>query len=170
MKKWSILIFLVAMILNGCGNNSIKIETDHLDTQTKEVTSSHVFTDGEHIFWSTKRVGDNIVFTVELAPTWKTYSQYNQNFMGPLPTIISFDSSDAFELVGSTEESMVKMKFDKEANEELAYFEGKGSFTQKIKINSGEKFVVSGNINYMTCNQHGCEPPTDYPFSIEVTP
>ena len=154
----------------SCGSNNQTSESTDTKSNLENVQSSHVFTEGEHIFWSAKQVGESLVFTVELAPTWMTYSQYNQNFMGPLPTMISFDDNNAYELVGSVEESMVKMKFDKEANEELAYFEEIGTFTQKIKINSGEKFVVSGNINYMTCNQHGCEPPTDYSFEIEITP
>jgi thiol:disulfide interchange protein DsbD len=133
-------------------------------------SSAHQFEDGEHIFWSSKFENNELIFTVELAPEWMTYSQYNQNVMGPLPTLFSFENNDAYELIGSVEESMVKMKHDKEANEELAYFEKIGVFTQKIKINSGEKFVVKGNINFMTCNQHGCEPPKDYSFEIEIVP
>lgn len=137
---------------------------------TEEMETAHQFAPGENIFWTAKFEANAVVFTVELAPTWMTYSQYNSNFIGPLPTIFSFEESESYELIGSVEESLVKMKFDKEAEEELTYFEGKGIFTQKIKIKTGEKFVLKGNINFMTCNQHGCEPPADYPFEIEITP
>jgi thiol:disulfide interchange protein DsbD len=152
----------------SCGSSEHKVIAQNEVVTDQE--KNHVFAPGEHIFWSYQFKDNILTFTVELAPTWMTYSQYNENFMGPLPTIFSFDSNDAYELVGGVDEALVKMKFDKEANEELTYFENKGIFTQKIKIKTGEKFVLKGNINFMTCNQHGCEPPADYPFEIEITP
>lgn len=169
MKAKLILFVSLFITFLSC---SVDVETkrESANTQEEKIESNHQFEQGEHIYWSTERKADELIFTVELAPTWMTYSQYNQNLMGPLPTLFFFEPNDHYELVGSVEESMVKMKHDKEANEELAYFEKVGRFTQKIKVISGEKFVIKGNINFMTCNQNGCEPPTDYPFEIEIIP
>ena len=167
---WKLIcISLCCLILSACNSTVEKKDTVD-DRNTVVPGSAHQFTEGEHIFWTSKFENNELVFTVELGPEWMTYSQFNQNIMGPLPTLFTFENSDAFELIGSVEESMVKMKHDKEANEELAYFEKVGVFKQKIKINSGEKFVVKGNVNFMTCNQYGCEPPADYSFEIEIVP
>lgn len=166
-KKLTFLIITV-LCFSSCGSsNTIEINTtSEVPTQEK----GHQFEPGENIYWTSKYEDDELIFIVELAPTWMTYSQYNSNFIGPLPTIFTFEESEHYELIDGVEESLVKMKFDKEANEELTYFEGKGIFTQKIKIKTGEKFVLKGNVNFMTCNQHGCEPPSDHPFEIEITP
>lgn len=168
MHKKLPFLFAIILWLSSCGsNNKVEIITTSDDTPQEK---AHQFAAGEHIYWSSGYENNVLTFTVELAPTWMTYSQYNSNFIGPLPTIFSFEPSENYELIDGVNESLVKLKFDKEANEELTYFEGKGIFKQKIKIKSGEKFVVKGNINFMTCNQNGCEPPADYPFEIEITP
>jgi hypothetical protein len=164
------IFILLPLVLGFSSCRNAESDTATSDEVVPEQVKGHVFEDGEHIFWSSNYQDEVVTFTVELAPTWMTYSQYNENFMGPLPTIFSFEPSSHYELIGGVDEALVKMKFDKEANEELTYFEGKGIFTQKIKIKSGEKFVLKGNINFMTCSQHGCEPPADHAFEIEITP
>ncbi len=169
MHKKLVFIILSIWLLSSCSSPQQEIVSNEeivIETQG----NSHIFEKGEHVFWSNSFKNNILTFTIELAPTWKTYSQYNKNFIGPLPTIFTFEASDNYELDGEMEEVYVKSMFDKEANQELSYFEGKGVFTQKIKIKSGKKFVLKGNINFMTCNEKGCEPPSDYPFEIEITP
>ena len=168
MNKKLPIILVIFLWICSCGNNNSVEITSSVITEPQE--KGHQFAPDEHIFWSHKFNDNILTFTVELAPTWMTYSQYNSNFIGPLPTLFTFEGSENYELVGGVDESLAKLKFDEEANEELTYFEGKGIFTQKIKVKTGEKFVVKGSINFMTCNQNGCEPPADYPFEIEITP
>lgn len=167
LKKLPFILIMTCWI-SSCESPSEELTSSNMEFEEQQ--AAHQFEEGEHIYWSSNYQNEIVTFTVELAPTWMTYSQYNNNFIGPLPTVFTFEPSSDYELIGGVDESLVKLKFDKEANEELTYFEGKGLFFQKIKLKTGEKFVLRGNINFMTCNQHGCEPPSDHPFEIEITP
>jgi hypothetical protein len=44
------------------------------------------------------------------------------------------------------------------------------NFVQKIKPKTNEKILLKGKVNYMLCNDIGCDPPVDYDFEIEINP
>lgn len=90
--------------------------------------------------------------------------------MGPLPTLISFEENEAYDIVGDIQEEGLKTKFDEESEGEIGYFKDLAIFKQKIKVNSGEEFVLKGNVNYMICNATKCLPPTDYNFELTIKP
>jgi hypothetical protein len=156
-------ILFICTALTSC-QESVTLDGD-VPSSPQEIIS---FAEGEHIRWQADLVNDEIVITAHLAEGWMTYSQYNENFIGPLPTIITFEENEQYSLDEGLIEENVKMKFDKESNDDLSYFETKAIFKQKVKINSGEKFAIKGNVNFMTCNASGCEPPVDFPFEIEI--
>jgi len=132
--------------------------------------SDYEFENGEHIHWEAETEGDYIVIKAWLNTDWNTYSVYNTNFLGPLPTLIFFDDNENFELVGEIEEVGLKSKFDKESESEIGYFENMAVFKQKIKPISGEEFALTGNVNYMICNSNMCLPPADYNFELTIKP
>jgi thiol:disulfide interchange protein DsbD len=158
-------LYTIAILSIFISCQEVKIVDGDAPAQIEEVIS---FAEGEHIKWQADYINDEIVITAYLAEGWMTYSQYNENFLGPLPSLITFEENENYSLIGKTSEENVKMKFDKESNDDLSYFETKAIFKQKVKINSGEKFAVKGNVNFMTCNANGCEPPVDFPFEIEI--
>ena len=164
MRHW---LFFISIFFISCQSNTVD---EHEQAPLNE--DKVVFEEGQHILWkfTYDREEKELTIIAHLADGWMTYSTYNQNFMGPLPTLITFDKNALYELDGSLVEENLKMKLDEETNEELSYFEKKAIFKQKLIINSGEKFVVTGNVNFMTCNENGCEPPVDYPFEIEILP
>lgn len=135
-----------------------------------ETEMTYEFKDGEHIHWETSQDGDFVVVKAWLNKDWNTYSVFNTNLLGPLPTLISFEKSDNFELVGDIKEEGLKTKFDEESKSEIGYFKNLATFKQQIKVNSGQEFVIKGNVNYMICNATMCLPPADYNFELTVKP
>jgi len=58
--------------------------------------------------------------------------------------------------------------FDKTFNLNLAYFSKQAVLTQKIKLNSKEKLEIKGYIEYMSCNDETCTPPTEAEFKFSL--
>ena len=109
-------------------------------------------------------------FTVTLENGWHIYSHYIQEG-GPIPTslVIEDESKGKYELIGGLVESPKPIEeFDKNFNLELKYYEGKATFSQKIKILSEEDFTLKGYLEYMLCNDENCLPPTEFDFEVKV--
>jgi thiol:disulfide interchange protein DsbD len=56
---------------------------------------------------------------------------------------------------------------EKVFNMEVGYFENSVIFQQKIKLKA-KQTMVTGKLEYMTCNDEKCLPPEDIDFSIPV--
>lgn len=154
-------------MLCSCGGKNADAKTSE---STESYDADYTFENGEQIHWEVVKENDFIVVKAFLNQDWNTYSIYNTNILGPLPTLISFDNNDHFELVGKVEEVGLKNKYYDEWESNLGYFEDIAVFKQKIKPISGEEFVVSGNVNYIICNSTTCLPPADYHFELSFKP
>jgi len=99
--------------------------------------------------------------------SWHTYSQYLTSLDGPLPTLITFEENENFQLIDSTLEENTKTHFDTTFDIELTSFTTDAIFKQKVKVKNGN-IIVKGNINFMVCNDGKCLPPTDQPFEIKL--
>ncbi|EHQ26684.1 protein-disulfide reductase DsbD domain-containing protein [Mucilaginibacter paludis] len=97
---------------------------------------------------------------------WHIYSQ-NVKDGGPVKTSFTFPASKSYSLNGKTQEPVPVTHFEKSFGMDVSYFEKSVVFQQKIKLKSG-KATVKGSLEYMTCNDHKCLPPSDLDFSIEV--
>ncbi len=89
---------------------------------------------------------------------------------GPIPTTFSFEKSKDYVLVGKVKETgnrkeAIEPLFD---NMKLIWFEDNAVFTQRVKITAPE-VVVKGSVNFMTCDDKSCEPPTDQPFEFKLS-
>lgn len=155
------------LALHSC---SPKAEENATSQDVQSAEKSYHFEEGENIHWEANVEGEYIIIRAWLNTGWTTYSVHNNNFPGPLPTLISFDNNEHFELVGDIEEVGVKSKIDEESKTEIGYFKDLAIFKQKIKSISGEEFVVSGYVNYMICNSNKCLPPVDYNFELTIKP
>ncbi len=124
----------------------------------------------EPIKWETsaKEVAQGefeITFTAKIDKKWHLYSQHIKDG-GPIPTTINFDESAEYKLIGKTNESgEAHEKFEPMFEMDLKWFENEASFVQKVKM-VGEQANVKGYINYMTCDDSRCLPPSDYDFEI----
>ena len=98
---------------------------------------------------------------------WYVYSQFLNPDEGPIPTKITIDVNDEVSLAGKSEEigdrkegmdpifEMMIVKFGKQA-----------TFSQTVKVDGAQ--VITGNIEFMTCDDEQCLPPTIEPFELQV--
>lgn len=148
MMKWTNLILLLFLFVNAVA------------AQQNPVSWS----------FDAKKINDqeyDLVLTASVANGWYIYSQYLDSDEGPIPTTFKFEP-DTFELVDKTrEEGRKKEGFDELFGMNIVKFSGKVQFIQRIKL-TGSLKVVKGNLEYMTCDDESCLPPTDVPFEIPL--
>lgn len=99
---------------------------------------------------------------------WHTYSQFLTGFDGPLPTMITFEESDDFELVGDIVEENTHTYFDSVWDCEIIEFTDNAIFKASLKRASMEAFTLNGTISFMVCENGQCLPPTDQTFEIKI--
>ncbi|TDO19255.1 protein-disulfide reductase DsbD domain-containing protein [Pedobacter duraquae] len=97
---------------------------------------------------------------------WHVYSQ-NVKPGGPIKTTIKFAPSKEFSKVGVTAEPKAITKYEKTFAMNVSYFENEVVFSQKVKLVKGQA-LVKGTIEFMTCNDRKCLPPSEVPFSVQV--
>jgi thiol:disulfide interchange protein len=115
--------------------------------------------DGNHTFLAKATIDEG----------WWVYSQYLENEDGPIATTVNFDAGSHYKLVGKNKESdNAKKIFDKVFEMEVVKFQKSYTIEQKIKITDPSKPVV-GYVNFMTCNDERCLPPTDAEFELLAT-
>jgi len=97
---------------------------------------------------------------------WHVYSQFVKEG-GPVKTTITFTPSAQYALVNKTIEPKPITRMEKVFNMNVSFFENSVIFQQKIKMKKGEA-TVKGTIEYMTCNDEKCLPPTTEEFTVPV--
>jgi len=125
------------------------------------------------VSWSTsyKQVSDNefdLIFTANIDEGWTVYSQYLESEDGPIPTSFHYDEGSHFQLVGKNKESgTIKKAYDKTFAMNLTKIYKKGIFTQRVKVTDLSK-PISGYLEFMTCDDERCLPPTEEEFSFQL--
>ena len=105
-------------------------------------------------------------FTATIDEGWTVYSQFT-NADGPEPTTVNFDDEELIEKIGSSKEDGYRKEgpdplFD---DVNVIKFLAKEPYviTQELKIKDKDK-EIRGYLNYMTCDDTECLPPTDVDF------
>ncbi len=126
----------------------------------------------EPVKWSTRyeKVSDNeydLIFTADIDEGWVIYSQ-NIEEGGPIPTAFYFDESDHYERVGKVEESgHIKSGYEELFDMDLIKLYDQGVFTQRVRVtDTGQP--ITGYLEFMTCNDAKCLPPTEEEFSFDL--
>ncbi len=122
--------------------------------------------------WSTssKKVGNDYVVTVTatLPKPWHIYSQFTGDG-GPVPTSFSFAKNPLITLNGQTKEvGKIKEEYDKNFDTKVKYFGDKVDFVQNVKVKGNIKTNLSVTVEYMTCDDSQCLPPTKKTFSVSL--
>lgn len=118
--------------------------------------------------WDFKLVDENkIEINVTLNEGWHVYSQFLKGD-GPVPTTFTFEKNNQVEFVGKVLEGKAITKYDENFDMNVSYFNDKTKFIQKIKRKSKEKTTISGNVEFMVCNDTMCYPPDVIEFKIEL--
>jgi len=101
----------------------------------------------------------NLITTATIDSGWHLYSQ-NVPKDGPIPTTFSFEKSNDFKLLGTPTEEEGKTVNDQVFNMKIKYFEKNTIFKQRIKVSNPNTFNVTGELEFMVCNDENCLPPT----------
>jgi hypothetical protein len=110
----------------------------------------------------------DLIITASLPKPWHIYSQ-NSDPNGPIPTEITFNANPLITKVGKVlETGKLEKKYDKDLKANTQSYSNKVVFTQNIKVKGKAKTTVTGNINFMVCDNVKCLPPKDVKFSIKL--
>jgi DsbC/DsbD-like thiol-disulfide interchange protein len=122
--------------------------------------------------WSTssKKVGDGyqVVLTATLPKPWHIYSQTTGEG-GPVATTFKFTKSPIITFNGNVKEiGKLKEEYDKNFDTKVKYYSDKVDFVQAVKLKSKVKTNVNVTVEYMTCDDSQCLPPTKKTFNVSL--
>ena len=104
--------------------------------------------------------------TVIIEKGWHIYSQSTPDG-GPVATSFTFSKNPLIILYGKVkEEGKLEQHHEPLFGVDVKQYSDKVDFVQMIKIRKGIKTNLTGNIEYMLCNNSECLPPTNNKFSI----
>jgi thiol:disulfide interchange protein DsbD len=151
MKKfWGLLAFLF-LWASGIGAHAQILDPVKWSYSTEYVDDSEVW----------------IIWSATMDDHWHLYSQDIPEG-GPIATAFYINESDDFELIGSVEEGEAILEYDPNFMMDLKYFDHEAEFRQRVKVLSSKKFVISGELEFMTCDATQCLPPDLREFEFEI--
>lgn len=126
----------------------------------------------EPVKWSFESKQDGseaiLVFKAVIEEGWHLYDTQLPDG-GPIKTTIYFADSTLFDFSGELVKDPLPTEFfDKTFNMKLGYFSKQAVLTQKIKLKSAEKVDIKGFVEFMSCNDETCTPPTEADFSFTL--
>lgn len=107
-----------------------------------------------------------LIFKATIEDGWHLYdTQLPEG--GPIKTSVHFADSTLFEFAGELiREPLPTEVFDKTFNMKLGYFSNQATLTQKIRLKNQDKTEIKGYVEFMSCNDETCTPPTEADFSF----
>lgn len=107
-----------------------------------------------------------LVFEATIDPGWYIYSQHIHGD-GPVPTTIVIEANSSVTIEGTISETgdLVKQGMDEVFGIEIKKFGKRAIFKQKVTV-VDYKAVVRGYVEFMTCDDEKCLPPTQVDFSF----
>lgn len=120
--------------------------------------------------FDTKQIDDDefeVIFKTTIDPGWHVYG-IDIPEGGPIPTSFKFKESPDYELVGAIQTPKPIEKYDNAFEMDLRYFESGATFRQKVRMISAKPFQVTGELEYMACDDHRCLPPEYVEFAFDL--
>lgn len=109
----------------------------------------------------------NVTLTAVLPKPWHIYSQKTGE--GPLPTKLTFAKNPLIKLQGDVKEvGKLKEEYDKNFDTKVKYFAYKVDFVQTLKVPAKVKTNIAVTVEYMTCDDKQCLPPTKKTFNVAL--
>ncbi len=116
-----------------------------------------------------KQIDENqyeLLFKATIDEGWHMYG-LNIPEGGPIATSVNFDDSEKFTLEGSPmPEPRAQIKHDPSFDMNLELFSNKVVLTQTIVRTTADRFEISGYVEYMSCDESRCLPPSDESFTF----
>jgi thiol:disulfide interchange protein DsbD len=99
---------------------------------------------------------------------WHIYSQFTGDG-GPVATSFKFSKNPLVTFNGDVKEiGKLKEQYDKLFETKVKYFGDKVDFVQNIKVKGNVKTNVNVTVEYMTCDDSQCLPPTKKTFNVSL--
>jgi len=98
---------------------------------------------------------------------WHIYALTLPRDDGPIPTSVRVNTSPDFR-AGAVTEPEPEMAYDPNFGMELRFHSNTVAFVLPIERVAGSPFTVSGEVEFMACNDKTCLPPVAVPFSVTV--
>lgn len=122
--------------------------------------------------WTTasrkKTNGYEVVITATLPKSWHIYSQ-NTGEGGPVATNFKFTKNPLLTFNGNVKEiGTLKENYDKLFDTKVKYYGDKVDFVQTVKVRGNVKTNVNVTVEYMTCDDSKCLPPTKKTFTVSL--
>lgn len=104
-----------------------------------------------------------------IQPGWHLYSQNQPKDAIAIPTAFTFNPNPLISRDGKVKElGKMEVMNDKELGVSANQYSLSVDFVQKVKLKSGVKTNLTGNVEYQTCDDKKCLPPKKVNFSIAV--
>jgi hypothetical protein len=115
-----------------------------------------------------KAGGYEVVLTATMPKPWHIYSQKTGEG-GPVATSFKFSKNPLVSFDGDVKElGALKENYDKLFDTKVKYFGDKVDFVQAVKVKGNVKTNVNVTVEYMTCNDSQCLPPTKKTFNVSL--
>lgn len=148
MKKMLLVLFSLFTVL-GFSQTPLKPVVWHVTYAEKSST------EGE------------IIFSATIEKKWHIYSQRPTD-VGPIPTSFTIAPNANFELKGKVEEEDAHEEFVAAFDAKVFVFSGTAVFKQKVIRKNNKSFTVNTSLEFMTCNDVQCLPPTTLDFIVTI--
>ncbi len=148
MKTTKILSLLVMLFVSVLG--FAQGQPVHFSVQQKQVSPTEV----------------DVIFSATIDKGWHVYST-GLPADGPISATVTTEKAVGAEPIGKLIASgQEKNVFDPVFSMKLRYFENKVTFIQKYKI-TGKTYHIKGFLEYGSCDDEQCMPPTDVEFDYK---
>lgn len=117
------------------------------------------------VYVPTSATEGEIQYTATIEKKWHIYSQRPTD-VGPIPTSFTVNTSADFDLIGKVEEEEAHEEYVAAFDAKVFVFSEKAVFKQKIKLKNQKSFTIKTSLEFMTCNDIQCLPPTILEFSV----
>lgn len=109
-----------------------------------------------------------LILKAEIEEGWHLYSQFLEED-GPIPTSFVFNENKAYRKLGKTEETTKPtLEYDPNFEMDLLYFSHQAVFTQRVEILQEGNHTITGELEFMVCDETQCLPPKYVEFSFQV--
>ncbi len=126
----------------------------------------------EPVEWefSQERISDDtyeLRLTAVMDPGWYIYGTDLQPG-GPIATSILFEEGAGYELLGELQYPDAEVKFDPNFDMDIPMYGESVTFTQRVRVLGTDGVTVTGELEYMSCDDQRCLPPDFMSFSFDL--
>ncbi len=126
----------------------------------------------EPVEWqfSKQKISDtdyNLLLTATMDPGWYIYGT-DLAPGGPIPTVITFDEGTGFDLIGRLVFPDAEVKYDPNFEMDIPMYGGRVTFSQQVRVLSSRPITITGELQFMSCDDQRCLPPDYIDFSFDL--